>query len=129
MKKACFLLCIPSYQVLIGVAGHIERNGSLVFLTGDHRVHYGLQSKGFTDIFLLDGQETYIDLGEELEKIVLIEDSLADTCSLLKIVRASSKAPIIVITKNKQYPLNLYQSIGAKQVIYTNSNNVSFLIH
>lgn len=129
MKKACFLLCIPSYQVLIDLNGQIERDDSLVFLTGDHRVYYGLQSKGFTNIFLLDGQEAFIELGEELEKIILIEDSLADTCLLLKIVRASSKAPIIVMTKNKQYPLNLYQSIGAKQVIYTNSNNISFLFH
>ncbi|KON90043.1 hypothetical protein AF332_26700 [Sporosarcina globispora] len=105
MKKACFLLCIPSYQVLIDVTNQIGRDDSLVFLTGDHRVHSGLQSKGITDIFLIDGQETFIELGEELEKIIFIEDSLADTCFLLKIVRASSKAPIIVMTKNKQYPL------------------------
>ncbi|MRX73417.1 hypothetical protein GJU40_14825 [Bacillus lacus] len=61
--------------------------------------------------------------------MVFLEDSLADTCTLAEVIKASIIAPLIVVTKNKKYPKRLYECLGARHVVYTNCNDITFLIH
>ncbi|MTH53444.1 hypothetical protein GKZ89_08440 [Bacillus mangrovi] len=60
--------------------------------------------------------------------MILLEHSLLTTSLLLSALRNSLNAPITVVTRFKAYPSELYRRLGAKYVIYSNSNKISFLV-
>ncbi|MGZ9585254.1 hypothetical protein [Paenibacillus marinisediminis] len=60
-------------------------------------------------------------------RIYLFETSFALTCRLLKHCRPWTTDSIVVITKHHN-PRSIYQLLGADMVLYTQSEQVSFLL-
>ncbi|MGM0867440.1 MAG: hypothetical protein ACQEWF_22510 [Bacillota bacterium] len=61
----------------------------------------------------------------QFDKVIVFESHIAYTLSMIKIIQNGTCAPIIVVTTTHGYPVRLYQSIGARYVVYTKSRNVS----
>jgi hypothetical protein len=123
------LICIPNHEVFMSVCDQFDSKDSTAYLTADEKVAQELTGKGFKNIIQLKEEELFVDLKQKFMKVILLEDRLADTCSLSKVIQISTFAPIIVVTKNKMYPQKLYECLGVKHVIYTNCNNIAYLIH
>ncbi|MCG7410077.1 hypothetical protein MH117_21935 [Paenibacillus sp. ACRRX] len=60
-------------------------------------------------------------------RIYVFEQSFALTCRLLQQCRAWTYDPITVITK-QHFPRSIYRLLGADMVVYTQSDQVSFLL-
>lgn len=59
--------------------------------------------------------------------VILFEESLALTCRYIKMCRPWTGKPIYVVTDNLN-PRSIYRTLGADHVIFTNSQDVSFLV-
>ncbi|WP_195572167.1 hypothetical protein [Paenibacillus sp. 1001270B_150601_E10] len=62
-----------------------------------------------------------------LGRIYLFESSFTLTCRLLQLVRPCTSERIVLITRN-HYPRSIYRLLGCDMVVYTQSDNVSFLL-
>ncbi|WP_088548648.1 hypothetical protein [Paenibacillus aquistagni] len=60
-------------------------------------------------------------------RIYLFESSFTLTCRLLQLIRPCTSERIVIITKN-HYPRSIYRLLGCDMVVYTQSDNVSFLL-
>jgi hypothetical protein len=59
--------------------------------------------------------------------IYLFENSVSVCCRYIQICRQWTTEPIFVITQNSN-PRMIYKGLGANHVLYTNSDQVSFLL-
>jgi hypothetical protein len=59
--------------------------------------------------------------------IYLFENSVSLCCRYIQICRQWTNEPIYVITQSSQ-PRLIYKGLGANHVLYTNSDQVSFLL-
>ncbi|MFW5433786.1 hypothetical protein [Paenibacillus apiarius] len=60
-------------------------------------------------------------------RLFLFEQSFALSCRLLQVCRQWSCEPITLVTK-RHHPRSIYRLLGADYVIYTQSDQVSFLL-
>ncbi|TQR42114.1 hypothetical protein [Paenibacillus popilliae] len=60
-------------------------------------------------------------------RIYVFEQSFALSCRLLQICRQWTTDPITIVTK-RHHPQSIYRLLGANYVIYTQSDQVSFLL-
>ncbi|WP_241680178.1 hypothetical protein [Metabacillus mangrovi] len=125
----CSLICIPSIRELEyfkSFAGNAH--SSIFYLTSDEEVKEALESQGTQGVMLSSLYSETILCEREFSRIILLEHSLLTTSLLLSALRNSLNAPITVVTRFKAYPSELYRRLGAKYVIYSNSNKISFLV-
>ncbi|MFB6365972.1 hypothetical protein ACFCP7_18215 [Paenibacillus elgii] len=89
-----------------------------------------LQELGAERIVIVDTNEENTWLLPEwpVGKVFLFENSLTLCCRYIRICRSWTSEPLYVITQSNN-PRLIYKGLGANYVIYTNSNEVSFLIH
>lgn len=72
--------------------------------------------------------ETWMIPDLPIGKVFLFENSFNLCCRYLQICRSWTSKPIYVITHSFN-PRLVYRGLGADYVIYTHSDDVSFLIH
>lgn len=123
------LICIPTIKALMDVCEQVHLDDSFEYLTKDKVVHNDLTGKGFKKIWLLEEGQKHIQFDRHVHKVIILEDNLAETCTLAEVIKTNIIAPLIVVTKNKKYPKILYECLGARHVVYTNCNDITFLIH
>lgn len=124
-QKDTTLVCIPSSEMLKQIEGCLERSQACCFVSPIPQVVEVLKDKGFQDVMALGQNEEILDFRHPFNKVIVLESHIADTLSMMKIIQNSTCAPIIVVTTTHGYPVRLYQSIGARYVVYTKSRNVS----
>ncbi|WP_058300412.1 hypothetical protein [Gorillibacterium timonense] len=88
-----------------------------------------LAKLGVQDFVQVDTKDAGIpaEAGEPARMVFLFEDSLNLTCRYLKLCSAWTEGPIIVISQNG-VPRPIYRHLGAKDVIYSRSGEVSYLL-
>ena len=62
-----------------------------------------------------------------VSRIYVFETSFSLTCRLLQLLRPITNDSIIVVTR-QQCPRSIYKLLGANMVLYTHSDQVSFLL-
>ncbi len=124
-RKDTTLVCIPSSEMLQQIEGCLERSQACFFVSPIPQVVEVLRDRGFQDVMVLGQSEEFLDVRQPFDKVIVLENHIAETLSLMKIIQNSTGAPIIVVTTTHGYPVRFYQSIGARYVVYTKSRNVS----
>ncbi|MCM3268907.1 hypothetical protein [Paenibacillus elgii] len=89
-----------------------------------------LQELGVERMVMVDTNEenTWIVPEWPVGKVFLFENSLTLCCRYIRICRTWTSEPLYVITQSN-HPRLIYKGLGANYVIYTNTGEVSFLIH
>jgi hypothetical protein len=85
---------------------------------------------GASSIITVDSgeHETWIIPDLPIGKVFLFENSFNLCCRYIQLCRSWTSKPIYVITHSFN-PRLVYRGLGAEYVIYTHSDDVSFLIH
>lgn len=88
-----------------------------------------LEDFGVNRIILLDTtqESTWLVPDFPIGKVFLFESSLNLSCRYIRVCRTWTSRPIYVITRSAN-PRLIYKGLGASYVIYTNGDDVSFLI-
>jgi len=84
---------------------------------------------GVQDFVQVDTKVTDLsaEAGDPPRMVVLFEESLNLTCRYLKLCSSWTAGPVYVISQNS-VPRPIYRCLGAKDVIYTRSGEVSYLL-
>ncbi|WP_245592199.1 hypothetical protein [Ectobacillus panaciterrae] len=61
---------------------------------------------------------------EPISKVIVLSDMLPTISFFVELVRFNLNVPVTLVTHNRQYSIQLYKTIGAKYVVYTNCDNV-----
>jgi hypothetical protein len=89
-----------------------------------------LEELGVNHFILVDtsDEKTWTIPEFSVGKVFLFESSLNLSCRYIRICKSWTSEPIYVITRSYN-PRLIYKGLGASYVIYTNNDEVSFLIH
>ncbi|MGE6755591.1 hypothetical protein ACQKFO_19425 [Rossellomorea sp. NPDC071047] len=123
--KGKTLVCIPTCEMLQEIEGCLDLSHDCCFVSPIPQVVDILKGRGFQNVMGLGINEEFIDHRHHFDKVIVFENRFFDTLPMMKIIQNSTSAPIIVVTTTPGYPVRLYQSIGARYVVYTKSRNVS----
>lgn len=124
-QKGTTLVYIPTWEMLQEIEDCLDRSHACCFVSSIPQVVEVLKGRGFQDVMRLGQYEEFLDHRNHFNKVIVFESHFSDTLSMMKIIQNSTPAPIIVVTGVHGYPVRLYQSIGARYVVYTKSRNVS----
>ncbi|MGD6875163.1 hypothetical protein [Bacillus infantis] len=122
------LVCIPNEEVLQRIQSHLSDSHSCCLASSDPQVIRILKSGGHQRVIEFGPKDEYLILRGRFRKVIVFESEIAETCTLLKVIRNSTCAPIIVAATVHGYPMRLYCAYGAKYVVYSKSNNISCLL-
>lgn len=88
-----------------------------------------LAKLGVEDFVQVDTKDTGFpaEAGEPAQMVFLFEDSLNLTCRYLKLCSSWTEGPITVISQSG-VPRPIYRHLGAQNVIYSRSGEVSYLL-
>jgi hypothetical protein len=88
-----------------------------------------LEEMGVKQFLLVDttDERTWTILEFPVSKVFLFESSLNLVCRYIQLCKAWTEGPIYVITHSIN-PRTVYKGLGASYVIYSNSQDVSFLL-
>ncbi|MEO3947331.1 hypothetical protein [Gorillibacterium sp. CAU 1737] len=88
-----------------------------------------LAKLGVQDFIQVDTKDSGFPdgVGEPARMVFLFEDSLNLTCRYLKLCSSWTEGPITVISQSG-VPRPIYRHLGAKNVIYSRSGEVSYLL-
>ncbi|WGG44766.1 hypothetical protein [Rossellomorea sp. DA94] len=124
-QKDTTLVCIPSYEVLQEIEGCLNLSHDCFFVSPIPQVVEILKGRGFHRVMGLGVNEEFLDHRCHIHKVIVFENHFFDTLPMMRIIQNSTSAPIIVVTMTPGYPVRLYQSNGARYVVFTKSRNVS----
>lgn len=119
------LVCLFREEQLFQVEG-LERDLAVFFYTQNEKVKMELEQRGF--IVVSRALETVATLQLEMQKVVVLEDSLEDTLDFVEVMHMCTHVPIIVITANHRVPTRLYKEFGAHYVVFSEFQSIQFLI-
>lgn len=88
-----------------------------------------LEKRGVRNILEVNTMGDTVTLAPpfSIGNVYLFEDSLPLCCKYLQICRNWASGSIFVVTGSHR-PRQIYKSLGASYIIYTNSEHVSFLL-
>ena len=122
-----YLICVPSLDEL-GYLENILNNAiNLTFIVINHSVQMALEKLGFYDVYILQASNEFIEVSP-VDRVIVLENDLTSTHFLIKIASTIVKAPIVVVTSNKDIPGQIYRLLGAKVVMHSNNKNIRFLL-
>lgn len=127
-EDLCYLICIPSLDEMDYLESIVSKSENLNFFVMNHSVQTALVMSGFHKIHVLNADTTFIDMAA-VDQVIVLEKDLTSTHFLIDIVSASVKAPILIVTRNKHVPHQVYKLLGAKTVVYLQSKNINFLVN
>lgn len=119
------LILVPNTQILQLIEGYLARSPSYCILSPNIQVTERLVEKGFRQVIDFRPDDEYLHLQGHFSKVIVFESHIKVTYDLMKIIKNSTCAPVIVITTVQRYPMRFYYSLGAKYVVYTRSSNVA----
>ena len=123
--KDTTLVCIPTYEMLQEIEDCLDLSLDCCFVSPIPQVVEILKGRGFQHVMGLGVNEEFFDHRHHFQKVIVFENYFFDTLPMMRVIQNSTSAPIIVVTMTPGYPVRLYQSIGARYVVYTKSRNVS----
>ena len=126
-EKELTLICVGEEEKVNSLRELVPFQRYMIIFTANDYVADEVRACGFEAAYCYDERLKLISICEEVKKVILLGDELPTVCFFAERIRSSLQAPITVVTRNKCYPVRLYQEIGAKFVVFTNCDNISFL--
>lgn len=99
-------------------------------LTNNEKEKARMVNSGVKRIIMVDtaGQGSWVIPEFPIGKVFLFENSFNLSCRYIQICRSWTSKPIYVITSG-DHPQLIYKGLGANYVIYSNEDDVSFLVN
>ncbi|MGM0847255.1 MAG: hypothetical protein ACQEUT_20040 [Bacillota bacterium] len=127
-KEAASLVLIPNNEILQQIESYLSLSPACCLLSPNSQMTENLRGKGFRDVIEFSPDDEYLHIQDHYSKVIVFESHIVDTCDMMKVIKNSTCAPVIVITTVHGYPMRLYYSMGAKYVVYTRSSNISYFL-
>ncbi|EJV55405.1 hypothetical protein BWGOE4_07040 [Bacillus mycoides] len=121
------LICVGEENKIKGLRELVAFQHELIIFTANEEIAAEVRNCGFDSTYSCNKEQDFTSICERIKKVILLGDELPIVSFFTERIRFSFQAPITVVTKNKRYPARLYETIGAKFVVFTNCDNISFL--
>ncbi|WP_459500325.1 hypothetical protein [Bacillus sp. C1] len=126
-KNEVTLICVGEEEKVNSLRNLVPFQSHMVIFTVSERVAAEVRAYGFEATYCCNEEQDLSSICSGIKKVILLGDELPTVSFFTERIRFSFQAPITVVTRNKNYPVKLYQTIGAKFVVFTNCDNISFL--
>ncbi|EOW9530069.1 hypothetical protein ACO11K_003844 [Bacillus cytotoxicus] len=126
-KQELTLICVGEKDKLNTLRELVSFQSELIILAANKQIAAEVRKFGFQTIYCFDKELNITSICTGLKKVILLGDDLPTISFFTEWIRFSFQAPITVVTRNKKYPVRLYQTMGASFVVFTNCDNISFL--
>lgn len=127
-ENGTIILCVPSREELRYLHALRKSRDDIICLTSHRGVKQEIEEMGFNHVELVDKTHSYLEI-QPAGKVIVLDNDLRSTKFFISLVSVSMLAPIIVVTKYKSLPSRLYRLLGANIVIYSNDENIEFLLN
>ncbi|WP_368042543.1 hypothetical protein [Ectobacillus sp. JY-23] len=98
---------------------------TLIIVTVHEMIAWTARELGFQCIIRsTQNPQALLPIAESVSKAIVLSDTLPTISFFTELIRFNLNVPITVVTRNKQYPVQLYKTMGAKYVVYTNCDNM-----
>ncbi|HHT7187758.1 TPA: hypothetical protein ACTZ5N_000986 [Bacillus cereus] len=121
------LICVGEKKKVNSLRGLVAFQHGLIIFTANEEIAAEVREYGFEAAYSYNKEQDFTSICEYIKKVILLGDDLPIVSFFTEHMRFSFQAPITVVTRNKRYPARLYELIGAKFVVFTNCDNISFL--
>lgn len=119
------LICVEKNKVK-SLRELVAFQHELIIFTANEEIAAEVREYGFESAYSCNKEKDFTSICTRIKKVILLGDELPIVSFFTEHIRFSFQAPITVVTKNKRYPTRLYETIGAKFVVFTNCDNISF---
>ncbi|MDM5187196.1 hypothetical protein QUF99_07610 [Bacillus sp. DX4.1] len=126
-EKELTLICVGEEEKVNSLQELVPFQSDMIIFTVTEHVAAEVRACGFEKTYCCNEEQKLTSICKGIKKVILLGDELPTVSFFTERIRFSFQAPITVVTRNKQYPVRLYQTIGAKFVVFTNCDNISFL--
>ncbi|UNP77032.1 hypothetical protein MN033_02210 [Bacillus nitratireducens] len=121
------LICVGEESKVNSLRDLVAFQHELIIFTANEEIAAEVKGYGFKSAYSCNKDQDLTSICERIKKVILLGDELPIVSFFTERIRFSFQAPITVVTRNKRYPARLYETIGAKFVVFTNCDNISFL--
>ncbi|EEL52025.1 MULTISPECIES: hypothetical protein [Bacillus cereus group] len=125
--KELTLICVGEKSKVNSLRELAPFQSDMIIFAVDKYVADEVRACGFESTYCCNTELNIPSICSGIKKVILLGDELPIVSFFTERIRFSFQAPITVVTRNKRYPVRLYQTIGAKFVVFTNCDNISFL--
>ncbi|MDM5153520.1 hypothetical protein QUF88_06620 [Bacillus sp. DX1.1] len=126
-EKELTLICVGEENKVNSLRELAPFQSDMIIFTVTEYVAAEVRACGFEKTYCCNEEQKLTSICKGVKKVILLGDELPTVSFFTERIRFSFQAPITVVTRNKQYPVRLYQTIGANFVVFTNCDNISFL--
>ncbi|MGG3522302.1 hypothetical protein ABES33_20950 [Bacillus pseudomycoides] len=126
-EKEVTLICVGEEEKVNSLRELVPFQQDMIIFTATEHVAAEVRACGFESTYCCNGEQNLTNICKRIKKVILLGDELPTVSFFTEHIRFSFQAPITVVTRNKRYPVRLYQTIGATFVVFTNCDNISFL--
>ncbi|HEK9101814.1 hypothetical protein KFD70_19910 [Bacillus pfraonensis] len=126
-EKELTLVCVGEESKVNSLRKLISFQSDLIIFTANEQIADEVRAYGFESTYYCNKELNITSICNGIKKVILLGDELPTVSFFTERIRFSFQAPITVVTRNKRYPVRLYETIGAKFVVFTNCDNISFL--
>lgn len=121
------LICVGEENKVKSLRELVAFQHELIIFTANEEIAAEVREYGFESAYSCNKEKDFNSICTRIKKVILLGDELPIVSFFTEHIRFSFQAPITVVTRNKRYPARLYETIGAKFVVFTNCDNISFL--
>ncbi|MGR5986238.1 hypothetical protein ACUC2M_21830 [Bacillus cytotoxicus] len=126
-KQGLTLICVGEKDKLNSLRELVSFQSELIIVVADEQIAGEARKFGFQTIYCFGKELNRTSICTGIKKVILLGDELPIVSFFTEWIRFSFQAPITIVTRNKKYPVRLYQTMGATFVVFTNCDNISFL--
>ncbi|MEH7461815.1 hypothetical protein V7166_06835 [Bacillus thuringiensis] len=127
-EKEYTLICVGEAAKVKSLKDLVPFQSEMVIFAANEYVASEVKAYGFQQAYCCpDDPSMIVNICKAVKKAILLGDELSTISFFAERIRSSFTAPITVVTRNKQYPKRLYETIGIKLVVFTTCDNISFL--
>lgn len=127
-EKEYTLICVGEAAKVKSLKDLVPFQSEMVIFTANEYVASEVKACGFQQAYCCpDDPSMIVKICKAVKKTILLGDELSTISFFAERIRSTFTAPITVITRNKQYPKHLYETIGIQLVVFTTCDNISFL--
>jgi hypothetical protein len=128
-QQQVILVSAPNKAGEAFIRGLMANRLPFAAIANNRAEHKRLEDLGVKSIILMDTtqENTWLVPDFPIGKVFLFETSLNLSCRYIRVCRTWTSKPIYVITRSAN-PRLIYKGLGASYVIYTNGDDVSFLL-
>ncbi|WP_242141812.1 MULTISPECIES: hypothetical protein [unclassified Bacillus cereus group] len=126
-KQGLTLICVGEKDKLNSLRELVSFQSELIILAANEQIAAEVRKFGFQTTYCFNKELNITSICTGIKKVILLGDDLPTVSFFTEWIRFSFQVPITVVTRNKKYPVRLYQTIGATFVVFTNCDNISFL--